>query len=337
MRTYVLLRLGWTVLATWLLLTVAFGLLIPAQYERADTAAAQAAASGQDPETARQAYLESRGLDRPLHVQYADFVTDLVTLDWGTSQSLRQGVPITDIIADAWPHSAQYVIPGTILSALLGYGIGLYTAMHQHEWSDYVGSFVAYFGISVPNFYFAIVLILLFGVWAKSATILGVDLSAVSTPVYYDPDVGTLALANLRQLILPIVVVSTAGVAGQMRYSRAQALEYVNADFVKLARAKGAGDRRVLLRHVFRVALVPLSTILVADVLALIFAGSFIVESIFQINGLGLIGLKAIRAGDTRLVLSTILIPTFIAVIGNLLQDLAYVALDPRIDYGDRT
>jgi peptide/nickel transport system permease protein len=121
-----------------------------------------------------------------------------------------------------------------------------------------------------------------------------------------------------------------------MRYSRTQALEYANSDFVKTARAKGASGWRVLVRHIFRVALVPLSTILIAEALALLFAGSFIIEAIFQIPGLGRLTLDAINQKDTPLVIGATLIPVFISIMGNLFQDLAYVLLDPRIDYGDR-
>jgi peptide/nickel transport system permease protein len=317
------------------MLTVTFGLVVEYQYSQADTAAAGAAAAGNDPDAARQAYLEDRGLDRPIHVQYTDFISGLLTFDWGYSTTYSQ--PVSEVILDGWPYSAQYIIPSILLSALAGYGIGLYTAMHQHEPSDYIGSFIAYFGVSIPNFWFAIVLILVFGVWLRSASLFGIDLSVLSVSTYYQSGVGWFTLENAKQLILPTIVVSTASVAGQMRYSRAQALEYVHAPFVKTARAKGASDRHILVRHVLRVALVPLSTILVADVLAILFAGSFIVEFIFQIPGLGLRAYKGIINNDPDLVLVAFLIPTFIAIVGNLLQDIAYVALDPRIDYEDRT
>jgi peptide/nickel transport system permease protein len=335
MRWYVAKRLAWAVVATWLVLTITFGLMVPAQYAGADAAAAQAAAAGNDPETARQAYLEDRGLDRPIHVQYGDFVVGLLTLEWGYSQTYGQ--PVVEVVSDAWPYSAQYVVPSTILAALAGYSIGLYSAMHQHEPADYLGSFLAFFGVSIPNFWFAIVLILVFGVWANDATVFGIDLSVLSVNTYYESGGGFFTLENARQLILPTIVVSTASVAGQMRYSRAQALEYVHAQFVKTARAKGASERRILTHHVLRVALVPLSTILVADVLGIVFAGSFIVEAIFQIPGLGLKALRGIQNNDTDLVLVTTLIPVFVAIVGNLAQDIAYVLLDPRIDYEDRT
>ncbi|MFB6280903.1 MAG: ABC transporter permease [Haloferacaceae archaeon] len=322
MKWYVARRVAWAVVATYVAVSLTFGLLMVTPNAGADVAAAQAAATGGSYEEVRESYLERRGLDRPIHEQYVDYMTNIFTLDWGYSFS--QGEPVLQAIGEAWVFSAQYFVPAILISAVLGYGIGLYSALNRYTPTDYVGSFVAYFGISIPNFWFAIVLILLFGVWLGWV------------PTYYDSGTPLLSVANVRQLLLPIVVLSTASIAGQMRYSRAQAVEYARSAFVKTARAKGASQWRVLTRHILRVALVPLSTILIADVLAVLFAGSFIIETVFQIPGLGRLALTAISEKDTPLVLATTLIPVFIAIIGNLAQDLAYVALDPRIDYGDR-
>lgn len=334
LRWYVARRLAWAVVATWIAVSLTFGLLMLAPNPGAEAAAAQCAAQGLDPETCRQNYLERRGLTRPIPVQYADFVGGIFTLDWGYSTS--QGQPVLDAIAEAWVYSAQYFVPSILISAVLGYSIGLYSALNRYTPTDYIGSFVAYFGISIPNFWFAIVLILIVGVWFRDAQLLGVSLEPLSLRTYYQVKYPIFSLRNAKQLILPVVVLSTASVAGQMRYSRAQALEYTNAEFVKTARSKGASMWRVLVRHILRVALVPLSTILIADILAVLFAGSFVIEAIFQIPGLGRLALTAIQQRDTDLVLATTLIPVFLAIIGNLLQDLAYVYLDPRIDYGDR-
>jgi peptide/nickel transport system permease protein len=334
LKWYVVRRLAWAVVATWIALNLTFGLLMISPNPGAEAAAAQCAAQNQDPDQCRQNYLEERGLDRPIPVQYADFMTGIVTLDWGYSNS--QGKPVLDAIADAWVYSAQYFIPSILISAVVGYAIGLYSALNKYTLTDYVGSLVAYFGISIPNFWFAIVLILIVGVWFRDAQILGVSLEPLSLRTYYEVDYALFSVENAKQLILPVIVLSTASVAGQMRYSRAQALEYANADFVKTARSKGASMWRVLIRHILRVALVPLSTILIVDILAVLFAGSFVIEAIFQIPGLGRLALDAINQRDTDLVLATTLIPVFLAIIGNLLQDLAYVFLDPRIDYGDR-
>jgi len=121
-----------------------------------------------------------------------------------------------------------------------------------------------------------------------------------------------------------------------MRYSRAEALEYVEADFVKTARAKGVSERRVLYRHIFRPASVPLATILVGDILTIVLASSYLIEVVFGIPGLGKLSFDAIVNQDTELVLGTVLVPAFLVILSNLAQDIAYTVLDPRIDYGDR-
>jgi len=322
MKWYVVRRIAWAVVATYLAVSLTFGLLVATPNAGAEAAAPQAAASGQDYDAVRESYLERRDLDRPVGERYVDYVTNILTGDWGYSFS--QDAQVTTAVAEAWLYSAQYFVPAVVISALLGYGIGLYSALNRYTPTDYLGSFVAYFGISIPNFWFAIVLILVFGVALRWL------------PTFYDTSVPLFSVQNVKQLLLPVVVLSTASVAGQMRYSRAQAIEYARSAFVKTARAKGASEWRVLTRHILRVALVPLSTILIADVLVVLFAGSFIIETIFQIPGLGRLALEAIQQKDTPLVLATTLIPVFIAIMGNLFQDLAYVALDPRIDYGDR-
>lgn len=334
MRWYVIRRLGWAIFATWLALSITFGLLTISPNSGEMQAAFQAASQGGDVEAAQDIYRQTRGLDKPVAARYVDFVLNMFTLNWGWSTTRSE--PVIDAIGSAWPYSVQYILPSTIIAVLAGYAIGLYSALHQYTVTDYLGTFVAFFGISIPNFWFAIMLILVAGVWLQDQSVFGISLAAVAPPTFYDTSVPLFSWRNVHQLVLPVIVVSTGAVAGQMRYSRAQALEYVHSDFVKTARAKGASDWRILIRHVLRVALVPLATILVADVLAILFAGAFITEFIFQIPGIGLMGYKAIINGDTPLIMATTLIPVFIAITGNLLQDLAYVWLDPRIDYGDR-
>jgi len=334
LKRYAARRVAWAAVATWIAVSATFVLLWLSPDPGADVAAAEAAAQGLSPEQAQERYLAARGLDRPAHVQYLDFVTSVFTLDWGWSVS--QNEPVMEALGESWGHTVQYAVPAMAVSVVVGYGVGLYTAVNQHTAADYVGSFVAYVGISIPNFWFAIVLILVSGVWFQDATVLGLSLEPLSFRTFYDPSIDTFTVANARQLVLPTTVLATASVASQMRYSRAEALEYVAADFVRTARAKGASGWRILTRHVFRVALVPLSTILVVQVLTVLFAGSIVVEQIFAIPGLGRLYLDAIRGNDTQLVLVITLFPVVIAILGNLLQDLAYVILDPRIDYGDR-
>lgn len=357
LKWYVARRILWAVFVTWVALSVTWALFYVSPVGGELRAAQEAAQTGGDPEEAIEDYKKRIGEDSPWYEQYYKYVINMFLFNWGWSTSYQK--PVLDVFIEAWGYSFQYGAPSVILTALIGFGLGLYSAVNRYTPSDYLATFIAYFGLSIPNFWFAIMLILIAGIWFQDAEILGLSLAPLKVPTFYDSQVisaanggmfgyniiapstgfkyGFISTENARQLILPVIVISTAGFASQMRYSRAQALEYVNTDFVKVAYAKGASQTRVVVKHIFRVALVPLSTILVGDVLAILLTSSIIIEQIFQIPGLGLITYRAITTNpDTAVVMAGALVPIFIAVIGYLLQDLAYVALDPRIDYEDR-
>lgn len=323
MKTYIAKRLAWTVVATWGTLTITFLLvdLAPIPIAGAEFVDQQVQ-QGVEVEEAEALYQQQLGHGDTMWERYTDFMIGLLTLDWGLSTTYNQ--PVTTVIANAWLYSFQYVFPATVLSVILGFGIGLYSATHQYTTGDYAATLLAFGGISLPNFWFAIMLILVFGVFLGWV------------PTYYTTDVpGLLSLENAHQLLLPILVLSTSAIATQMRYARAESLEYVHAAFVKTARAKGLSERTVTIRHIFRPAMVPLSTVLVGDILGVLFAGAYVIEVIFSIPGLGLVSYQAILQQDTPLVMATVLIPVMIAIIGNLIQDICYTLLDPRISFGD--
>lgn len=338
MKWYIARRVAWTIFATWFALTVTFGLLALSPDAGEMDAAMRAAQQGGDAEEAQEDYKKRMGTAAPLHERYLNWLAGIVTFNWGWSVTRQQTV--LSAIAQAYPYSLQFMLPTILITTVVGYGLGLWGGMHRNQPSDYAGMVIAFFGISIPNFWFAIMLILIAGVWFQDAAVLGMALKPFKLPVFYDSDVptrqGWFSIANIKQLILPIIVLSTASLATQMRYSRAQVLEYVNSDFVKTARAKGGSDAYVLFRHILRVALVPLTNILVGTVLAVFFAGSVIIEFVFQIPGLGALLYKAIINNDTALVLGPTLISTFLIIFGNLIEDLLYTVLDPRVDYGDR-
>lgn len=325
LKWYTARRVAWAGVAAFAILTVTFVLLDYAPDPELARIQFRAAATGADAETAAEAYAERRGLTGPLWERYLEYLGNLATGDWGWSDTRSQ--PVLTAILTALPYSLMYTVPAVALSTVLGIAIGLYSAFNQYTTTDYAATFVAFFGVSIPNFWFGIVLLLLFAV----------QLGWV--PVLFDAELARtrpLSLANARQLVLPVFVLGTSAIASTMRYARAEALEYVRAAFVKAARAKGASEWRILTRHVLRPTLVPLSTILVGDLLGIILSASYLVEVVFGIPGLGRLSLEAIRRQDTALVLGTTLVPVLVAVLGNLLQDLAYALLDPRIDYGDR-
>lgn len=343
MRWYVARRLLWVLFATWFALTITFALLAYSPNQGEMQAALSAAQAGQDTEQAIEDYRQREGLDKPVTERYADFMIGYLTGNWGYSDEREKGV--MQVFMDKYPISLQYTLPSLVLTVVIGYGLGLYSAMNQYSRSDYVATFTAYFGLSIPNFWFAVMGLVIMGVWFQDATIFGFDLRILKHPIRYTTQDSMLAdvygipyptLNNLQNLFLPVLVISTAGFAGNMRYTRAQALEIANQEFIKVARAKGASGWRVLTRHILRVASVPLMTIFIGQLLVVFFAGTLIIELVFQIPGLGLATYKAFINQDTPIILASTLIGVFLAIGGNLLQDLAYVALDPRIDYGDR-
>jgi len=322
MAWYIGRRCLWALLASFIILSVTFGFLAASPNPTASTVAFDAAQEGGDPEEAVETYEQTRGEDRPLMEQYTDFMIDMYTLNWG--DSFNYNADVMTVIADSWVYSAAIVIPSTIVAVLIGFGVGLYSANNQYTKTDYAATFGAFFGISVPNFWLAIMLILIFGVVLEWF------------PTSYDTTVDYWSLDHAYQLVLPFFVLTTAAVASQMRYARAETLEYVNAEWTKTARAKGVSEWRIMFRHIFRPATPVLATILVADFVGIIFASAYVIEVIFGIPGLGLVSYNAIINMDTPLVLATTLVPVIIAILGNLLQDILYTVLDPRITYEGR-
>lgn len=322
MKWYVARRLAWTFVATVLVLSATFGLMAASPDPQASAYLAQQVQSGGEFADAEASYERAHGLDRPLWVQYREYMVGMATLDWGWSETRSQ--PVTAAIAQALPYSLMYAIPALVVSTVVGVAIGLYSAVNRNSTGDHAASFLAFFGISVPDFWFGILLILVFGVWLGWI------------PVYYHSDVPWFSLENARQLVAPTFVVALSSLASEMRFARATALEYVNAEFVKTAKAKGASGWRRVTRHVLRPALVPLSTILVGDILNILLVSSYLVEVVFGIPGLGQLSYRAMLQQDVALVLATVLVPTFVAIVGTLCQDIAYTMLDPRIDYGER-
>lgn len=336
---YVVRRLGWTLFAAWFAMTVTFVLVEASPSAGELQAAVQAAqTTGGNPEEAVQNYQQAQGLTGTPLERYIEFATGILTLNWGWSAERSQFA--LDAIASAWPYSFQYGLPTVILTTIFGYGLGLLAALNQGDREDALATLVAFFGASIPNFWFAIMGVLILGVWAQDAVLFGVPTAPISLPVYYDNSVvvdqGFVSWDNAKQLILPVIVLATGGLGLQMRYSRAQAIENFQKEFVKTARAKGHSELGVMFKHVLRVALVPLTNIFVGTVLGVLLGSSIVIEVIFQIPGLGLLFFQAATRGDIPLILGPTLLFSGITIFGNLIEDLLYTVLDPRVDFDDR-
>ena len=319
---YITARVLWAVVVTILITSVTFLLLSFSPNPSVQQAATQAALQGDDPQEARERARELRGLDEPLHVRYMDFMSGIATLEWGWSESRSQ--PVTEALAQGLYYTAQYSVPWTLLTVIFGPLVGLYSSANMYSWRDHAATGFAFFGYAIPNFFFGIVLLLIFGVWMEWV------------PVIYDTSVPVFSIDNAIQLILPVFVLVTGSIGGTMRVSRNESAEYMNADFVKTAKAKGVSPFRAYALHILRPTMVPLSTTIVAQLLALFVGSSLLVEVVFGIPGLGRMLFAATVAQDTNLVLGSSLVFIFLGVIGNLMQDLVYTVLDPRIAYDDR-
>lgn len=319
---YVGARVLWAAVVSLIIVTVTFLLISASPNPAVQRAATQAALQGGDPAAATERARELRGLNEPLHVRYFDFVRSIYTLDWGWSVSRSQ--PVMEAVTQALYYTAQYSIPWTILTVILGPLVGVYSAANMYSWKDHAATGFAFFGYAIPNFFFGIVLLLIFGVWLEWI------------PITYNTDVAVFSVENAIQLAVPVFVLVTGSIGAVMRVSRNESAEFQNADFMKTAKAKGVSPLRAYAYHVMRPTLVPLSTTLVGQLLALFLGASLLVEVVFAIPGLGRLTYEALLAQDMSLVLGTTLFFTFVAVIGNLLEDLVFTVLDPRISFDDR-
>lgn len=319
---YVSARVVWAAVVSMIIVTITFLLLSFAPNPSVQEAATQAALQGGDPAAAAERERELRGLNEPLHVRYLDFLQSVYTLDWGWAESRSQ--PVTEALYEGLYYTVQYSVPWTILTVLLGPLVGVYSAANMYSWKDHVATGFAFFGYAIPNFFFGIILLLIFGVWLDVI------------PVVYDTSVPVFSVDNAIQLTIPVFVLVTGSIGATMRVSRNESAEFQNADFMKTAKAKGVSPLRAYAYHVMRPTLVPLSTTLVGSLLALFLGSSLLVEVVFGIPGLGRVTFNALVAQDTSLVLGSTLVFTFLAVIGNLVEDLVFTVLDPRISFDDR-
>lgn len=261
------------------------------------------------PEATRQAQLQKYGLDKPLWEQYVRYVWHALHLDFGVPfQSPTETV--TGLIARAWPITIRIGIPTILLSYSLGILLGSIAALRQNSWIDYVVTFTATLGLTVPNFVVATWLILL----------LSVRLGWLPTGGWGEP----------KHYIMPVIAYSLAPMAIVARYTRVSLLEVMRADYVRTARAKGLRERRVLFWHVARNALIPLVTVILPEI-PNILTGSIFIEATFRIPGIGRFFVTSTFTRDYPMILALVLLVAVLWGITYLLTDILYTVLDPRI------
>ncbi|MGY6500109.1 MAG: ABC transporter permease [Acidimicrobiales bacterium] len=267
--------------------------------------------------------IERYNLDQPVPIRYLNWLGDALTGDLGeaTSQGNR---PVMDILPGRIMNSLYLAVPAFFLTAGVALGLAIWSALRQYKFDDYLITGFSYLGLALPTFFFGIVLQQLWGIWIpqwfgiRPFRVQGFEIDSLS--------------GYLRTATLPIITLSIISIAGQSRFGRAAILDLKNADFIRTARAKGAKESVVIRRHLVRNAMIPITTIWALDAAALL-GGAVITESIFSWPGLGRLLISGIFAQDLDMVMAVVVVLCILTVVFNLIADLVYGWLDPRIRY----
>ncbi len=269
---------------------------------------------------------ERKHLDEPIHVRYLYWVKDMFTAKFGTETVSDQ--PIWPDLKRAMGHTLQLVVVAEILAILIAVCVGVYSALRQYSAFDYTATTFSFIGLAVPVFWLALMLQILFVniyLWFDVRIFYVANLNSV------DPGSGLhFVLDRAQHLALPVLVLMVANLAIYSRFMRASMLEVVNSDYVRTARAKGLPEKRVTMKHAFRNALIPLVTLVAINFGALL-GGAVVTETVFALDGMGLYFITKLNAGDPYPVMAFLMVTAVFVVVFNLLADLAYGWLDPRV------
>jgi peptide/nickel transport system permease protein len=271
-----------------------------------------------DPEVI-EAYRERLGVDQPIPVQYVRWLGSALRGDLGVSFSTTR--PVSEMILERLPATLELMGASFLLAAILAFGLGVMSAVRQYSWFDHAGTGVSFVGIAMPVFWFALILQLVFAVWLGWLPVAGTR------------TVGATSLGDhLLHLILPATVLSFRYVAGWSRYLRSSMLEALRTDFVRTARAKGLSERVVVWGHGLRNAMIPVVSVMALNLSGL-FSGAVITETVFAWPGIGRMFVQAMFARDYPLLMGILMLGSTMVVVFNLIADILYGILDPRIRY----
>lgn len=266
-----------------------------------------------------EAYRERLGVDQPVHVQYVRWLTAAISGDFGTSFSTTR--PVSEMIAERLPATLELMGAAFLFAAIVAIFLGVISAIKQYSWFDHLGTGLSFVGIAMPVFWFALILQLVFGVLLGWLPIAGTE------------TVGATSFGDhLLHLVLPTVVLSFNYIAGWSRYLRSSLIGVMRADYVRTARAKGLPERRVIGVHALRNALIPLLSVMALN-LSSLFSGAVITETVFAWPGIGRLFVQAMFARDYPLLMGILMLGSLMVIVFNLVADLLYGALDPRIRF----
>ena len=297
------------------------------------------------PPEVKEKMREALGLGQPNHVQFYKWMVQFFVIEpqviidhiFGTSFaegklrviSWQTRSPVMDIIWQRMPQTLWVVGLSYVVAVIIAVPIGVISAYRQYSWFDQIGTFVSMIGFSVPTFFTGVLLIVIFSVMIPTGSFFWLP-SIYDTTLVVD-SWETLG-KQIRQMIMPVFVLALYNAAQISRFMRASMLDNLNQDYVRTARAKGLTEKSVVLVHVLRNSMIPVVTVIALGV-PTIFGGSLITEQIFKVNGIGQLLITAIQANDLPMVQTITFIFAILIVVFNLIADILYGILDPRIRY----
>lgn len=252
------------------------------------------------------------GLDKPLPLQFTRYISHAVRGDFGVSIQIRTDTPVGTLIKDGLGKTVTLGLLALLVAAVVGIPLGIIAALRQNKLPDYLSLFLATAGASVPNFVLAIVLVIIFAV-----------------KLHWIPTQGW---GTWKQGVLPVLTLSFGSMAFLARITRSAMLDVLGQEYIQTARAKGLVERNIVARHMLRNALIPVATVL-GPIAAALITGSFIIENVFSIPGTGRLAIQAVQARDYPVIMATTLLYAAVIAVANLLVDVVYGLVDPRIRY----
>jgi len=266
-----------------------------------------------------QAVRQQLGLNQPIWVRYLDWISGVLTGELGTS--LRFDEPVAKLIVDRFPASAFLAVSAMIISIAVAIPLGVIAAQERNTWKDFLASITAFSGISLPNFFWGLVLIILFAEW----------FNVLPPQGYVNPLQDPIA--GIQHVILPASALGFGLMAYTTRMTRSSLIEELRSGYIQLARSKGISERRIVYRHALRNAFLPVLTV-IGFQFGYLFGGIIVIEFLFVYPGMGRLAFQALLNRDVPLILGSVLVIAVVFMISNLIVDLLYAVLDPRVEGG---
>lgn len=274
-----------------------------------------------------EALKKQYGFDKPMHVRYWIWLTNIVKLDFGESFTYEE--PVIDVITSKFPVSLQFGVISLLMSYFVSIILGVAKAVKHGGKFDYITSFILFIMYSIPGFMLAILLIVYF---AGGGFFDWFPIGELYSDGYSEMTTWQQIVDRVHHFILPLICYMIGSFTVLTMLMKNSLLDEIKKDYIRTARAKGVPEKVVYLKHALRNALIPIVTG-IGGFLSIFFAGSLLLETIFQLDGMGLLGYKSILQRDYNVIMGLLFIQSLLMLIGNILSDIAYVLVDPRIDF----